>query len=182
MLEAASSLLFIGAALVCGGVLVQHLLKEFVLFWEEKKLSSSTESLPNLMKSSSGEGSKGLGDFSISADGSKKLRKRISLASSNEKVNDIYSTLSALSVWNGDETLLDIVKQLEEELPTSDLRRLQWGMGIIGYHILGDNSRKPSGIVLTPAASRNSRASTRTRPSEVKEIETEAVKVELAEV
>merc|ERR1711998_257612 len=81
LLEAASSLLFLGAALVCVGVLVQHLLKELVLFWEEKKLSSSVD-LPNLMKSSpSPEGSKGLGDFSISVDDSKKLRKRISLAS-----------------------------------------------------------------------------------------------------
>jgi len=184
LLEAASSMLFIGAAMVCGGVLVQYLLKEFVLFWETRKLSSSTAStdLPNLMKSSSGEGSKGLGDFSMTMDGSKKLRKRISLASADEKVNSIYSTLTALSVWNGDDTLLDIVKQLEEELPTADLRRLQWGMGIIGYHILGDQSRKPSGIVLSPAASRNSRASTRFRPSEVKEIQTEAAKMELAEV
>merc|ERR1711907_748603 len=98
-------------------------------------------------------------------EGSRKLRARISLASADEKVNDIYSTLTALSVWNGDETLLDLVKQLEEELPTSDLRRLQWGMGIIGYHTLGDKSRKPSGIVLAPAACRNSRVSTRTRPS-----------------
>merc|ERR1712226_1004981 len=96
----------------------------------------------------SGEGSKGFGDFSASADDLRKLRKRISLTSSDEKVNDIHSTLQALSAWNGDDALKEIVKQLEEELPTSDLRKLQWGMGIIGYHILGDKSRKPSGIVL----------------------------------
>lgn len=177
VLEAASSLLFLGAALVCCGVLLQHVLKEFVLYWEKKALDS--ENLPNLMKSASGEGSKGLGDMSVSVDGSKKLRKRISLASADEKVNSIYTTLSGLSTWKGDDTLLDIVKQLEEELPTSDLRRLQWGMGIISYHILGDHTRKPSGIVLSPAASRNSCASTRVRPSEVLAGE---VKEELAEV
>lgn len=184
LLEAASSLLFLAAAMVCVGVLMQHLMKEFVLFWEKKKLAASAEDLPNLMKSSP-EGSKGLGDLSVSVEGSKKLRKRISLASADEKVNDIYSTLCGLSAWHGDETLLDVVKQLEEELPTSDLRRLQWGMGIIGYHILGDQSRKPSGIVLAPAASRNSRASTRNRPSlspAQHEPEADAVKEELAEV
>jgi hypothetical protein len=182
MLEACSSLLFLGAALICSGVLVQHLLKELVLFWEKRKLSASTENLPHLMNSPSGEGSKGLGDFSVSIDGSKKLRKRISLASTDEKVNSIYSTLAGLSAWNGDDTLLDVVKQLEEELPSSDLRRLQWGMGIIGYHILGDRSRKPSGIVLSPAASRNSRTSTRARPSEVFAVTAEAETEELAEV
>lgn len=196
LLEAASSLLFLAAALVCGGVLLQHLLKEFVLFWEKKKLASSSQDLPNLMKSSpegsKGLGSKGFGDITAiaaSVEGSAKLRKRISLASADEKVNDIYSTLSALSAWNGDETLLDVVKQLEEELPTADLRRLQWGMGIIGYHVLGDQSRKPSGIVLAPAASRNSRVSTRNRPSvppaqtmTQEEPAVEVMKEELAEV
>merc|ERR1712100_616137 len=148
-LEAASSLLFFGAAMICAGVLVQHLLKELVLYLENKKLSQSTENLPNLMKSSSGEGSKGFGDFSASVDGSKRLRKSINLVSADEKVHDIYSTLNALSTWNGDDTLLDIVRQLEEELPTQDLRRLQWGMGIIGYHVLGDKTKRPSGIVLS---------------------------------
>jgi hypothetical protein len=184
LLEVASSLLFITALLICAGVLLQHLLKEAVLVWEKKKLSSS-DNLPNLMKSSaSGEGSKGFGEFSVGVDGSRKLRKRISLASVDEKVNDIYSTLSALSAWNGDDTLLDVVKQLEEELPSSDLRRLQWGMSIIGYHVLGDHSKKPSGIVLSPAASRNSRVSTRTRPSVVPapSDSAEVVKEELAEV
>lgn len=183
MLEAASSLLFLGAAMICVGVLCQHLLKEFVLFWEKKKLSGTdSDSLPNLMKSASGEGSKGFADVTLSVDGSKKFRKSISLASADEKVHDVYSTLSALSSWHGDDTLLEIVKQLEEELPTSDLRKLQWGMGIIGYHVLGDRSRKPSGIVLSPAASRNSRASTRLRPSEVGPVELPAQKEELAEV
>merc|ERR1712100_685284 len=78
LLETASSLIFLGAVLVCGGVLVQHLLKELVLFWETKKLASSQD-LPNLMKTPAGEGSKGFGDFSASIDASAKLRKRISL-------------------------------------------------------------------------------------------------------
>lgn len=183
LLEAASSAFFFLAIFFCGSMLLKHLLKEFLLFWEKKKLSSSSEDLPNLMKSSGGQGSKGLGDFS--ADGSKKLRARISLASSDEKINEIYSTLTALSAWDGDETLLDIVRQLEEELPTSDLRRLQWGMSMIGYHILGDKSMKPAGIVLSPAASRNSRVSTRTRPSlapALNDPEAEAAKEDLAEV
>lgn len=176
LLEAASSSLFFAAAFLCGARLFQHLLKEFVLCWEQQKLSSSPQDLPNLM-TSAGQGSKGLGDLSV--DDSKKLRKRISLNSADEKIHDIYSTLSALSAWNGDDALLDVVKQLEEELPTADLRRLQWGMGIIGYHVLGDRSRKPTGIVLPPAASRNSRTSARVvslynNP--------EAVKEDLAEV
>lgn len=181
VLQVTASLLFLSAFLICAGVLLQFLLKEAVLVWEKKKLSSSetaSQELPNLMKTS-GEGSKGFGDFSASADDLRKLRKRISLTSSDEKVNDIHSTLQALSAWNGDEALKEIVKQLEEELPTSDLRKLQWGMGIIGYHILGDKSRKPSGIVLPPAASRNARVSTRTRPSEQLALD---VKEELAEV
>jgi len=178
MLEAASSALFFAAAAGCGGMLLKHLVQELVLF-REKRLSSpsSSEDLPNLMKSPTGQGSKGFGDFSGGIDGSRKLRARMSLSSTDEKVNDIYSTLTALSSWNGDDTLLEIVKQLEEELPTSDLRRLQWGMGIIGYHVLGDRSRKPSGIVLAPAACRNSRASTRGLPSVVPEVVGELAEV-----
>lgn len=70
LLEAASSSLFFAAAFVCGAMLLQHLLKEFVLCWEKKNLSSS-EDLPNLMNSS-GQGSKGFGDLSLNVDGSKK--------------------------------------------------------------------------------------------------------------
>lgn len=168
LLEVASSSVFFAAALICVVMLSQHLAKELILFWEQAK-SPSLQDLPNLMTST--EGSKGTADSSDNVEGSKKSRVRMSLSSPEAKINDIYSTLSSLSAWNDDSALLEVVKQLEEELPTSDLRRLQWSMGIIGYHVLGDRSRKPSGIVLPPAASRNLRVA-----------ESEVAVEELAEV
>merc|ERR1712151_238484 len=77
-------------------------------------------------------------------------------SSSDEKLRDIFSTLNALiSRPEGSDDLYGVVQQLGTELPAADLKKLQWSMGVLGYHVLGDRSKRPSGLALAPAIRRS---------------------------
>lgn len=80
-----------------------------------------------------------------------------------EKINEICDILYRLNTRSTDDDVRELVTQLGDEMPSADLKKLQWGMSLIGYHILGDVRMKPSGIALSPASSRprSSRASPR---------------------
>lgn len=76
--------------------------------------------------------------------------------SADDKVSNIHKTLISLSAEarSDDSHLLDIVTDMVKELPAQDIKKLQWGIGMIGYHVLGDATKRPTGIVLTPVTTR----------------------------
>lgn len=156
-LEVLSTLTFVSAVIACLVILAHFLCTEVRI----QKASARRESLsmPTLMTSPEPTGKEV--SLVVDSQGSKSWsggRTSRGLESLDEKVLDIYKTLNALST--GDQTsLLDLVKQMGNELPTADLKKLQWGMGVVGYHVLGDMTKKPVGIVLAPAATRANSAS-----------------------
>eukprot|EP00931_Biecheleriopsis_adriatica_P106161 TRINITY_DN8066_c0_g1_i1.p1 TRINITY_DN8066_c0_g1~~TRINITY_DN8066_c0_g1_i1.p1 ORF type:complete len:146 (-),score=22.32 TRINITY_DN8066_c0_g1_i1:28-405(-) len=50
--------------------------------------------------------------------------------------------------------LMQVLEKLAGELPEEDLQRLQWAMSMLGYHVLGNETLRPSGIMLTPVVQR----------------------------
>lgn len=165
-LEVLSTLTFLSALIICLGILLNFLMKEYkVERFQKSKLgggegSTSSLTLPTLMTSQTagkdGSMTTGPGDSQNAKSWSLGRTSR-GLESLDDKVLDIYKTLSALnSRQNADESsLLELVKQMGNELPTADLKKLQWGMGVVGYHVLGDLTKRPSGISLAPASTRS---------------------------
>jgi len=169
LLQIASSLTFIVAVGFCLLVLAQALLTELRIQKKQRQHScienggeSNSFPLPNLMmQDGSGKNtptnSETVTSVTTCSSGSRSMSKRVSRSgpeSSDDKICDIYKTLNLLSTA-GDSNLLELVKEMGEELPSADLKKLQWGMGVIGYHVLGDMSKRPVGIVLNPVASRS---------------------------
>lgn len=169
LLQIASSLTFIVALGFCLIVLAQALLTELRIQKKQRQHScienegeSNSFPLPNLMmQDGSGKNtptnSETVTSVTTCSSGSRSMSKRVSRSgpeSSDDKILDIYKTLNLLSTA-GDSNLLELVKEMGEELPSTDLKKLQWGMGVIGYHVLGDMSKRPVGIVLNPVASRS---------------------------
>jgi len=164
-LEVLSTLTFAVALLVCLGILLLFLKREFQVHRLQKsKLGgdgSASLSLPNLITSACVKEvavAKSPSTDSQNMGKSWNLgRSSRGLESLDDKVLDIYKTLSSLSSFqNGcDSELLELVKTMGNELPLADLKKLQWGMGVVGYHVLGDMSKRPSGISLSPVSTRN---------------------------
>jgi len=153
----------------CLIVLAQALLTELRIQKKQSQHScienggeSNSFPLPNLMmQDGSGKNtptnSETVTSVTTCSSGSRSTSKRVSRSgpeSSDDKIFDIYKTLNLLSTA-GDSNLLELVKEMGEELPSADLKKLQWGMGVVGYHVLGDMSKRPVGIVLNPVASRS---------------------------
>merc|ERR1712232_55246 len=164
-LEVLSTLTFLVALLICLGILINFLRKEYQVRRSQfSKLGSADGSaslpvptMPNLMV--------GLGKitgYPKSPSDSETMGKSWSgrnsrgLESLDDKVQDIYRTLNALSCQSADGAeLFELVKVMGNELPLADLKKLQWGLGVVGYHVLGDVSKRPSGISLAPVVTRN---------------------------
>lgn len=169
LLQIASSLTFIVALGFCLIVLAQALLTEMRIQKRQRQHScmenggeSHSFPLPTLMmQDGSGKNTPTNSETATtSSSGSRGMGKtrsggsRSGPESSDDKISDIYKTLNLLST-TGDSNLLELVKHMGQELPSTDLKKLQWGMGVIGYHVLGDMSKRPVGIVLNPVASRS---------------------------
>lgn len=173
-LELLSTLCFVLAVVVCVGILGQFLFAEFRIQKAQPKKLDDDCGLPNLIgrastKSTTDEKDQVTVNLEVDEALERAMKsavastsgRRLTHESTDDKVRDIYCTLNALSASGTEEgsNLFEIVKQLGEDLPTADLKKLQWGMGVIGYHVLGDVSKRPSGIVLAPATTRQSRKS-----------------------
>jgi len=171
LLEVVSTFSFVFALLVCGVILGGFLMVEAKTN-AQQRLSDidSTESLtlPTIIgrisvNSKSGKDREG-GTGSDLVHGSGSVGRPSGSDSHAEKINQICDVLNQLNRRSSDDDVRELVMQLGDEMPSADLKKLQWGMSLIGYHILGDTSKKPTGIALSPASSR--RRSTRTSPRE----------------
>lgn len=168
-LELFSTLCFVLAFVVCAGILSNFLFAEFRAQRTQLKKLGEDGGLPNLIGRSSTKSTADEKDqVTVNLEEDQALEnatrsgvvstsgRKFTHESADDKVRDIYCTLNALSASGTEEgaNLFEAVKQLGEDLPTADLKKLQWSMGVISYHILGDMSKRPSGIVLSPATSR----------------------------
>jgi len=162
-LQIASTSTFIVAFGICLIVLSQALVTEVRIKKKQRQLKcvenaggSSPLALPTLMQDASGKNTPTNSEADMTNySGSRGISKsRSGPQSSDDKIADIYETLNLLST-SGNSNLLELVKHMGEELPSTDLKKLQWGMGVVGYHVLGDMSRRPAGIVLNPVRSRS---------------------------
>jgi len=153
-LEALSTLIFIGA-IVCCSVLLAHFLWVEVRVQRKQRSQRAklgdagafSLSMPTLMTSDEIEAKGSMPSKSSSPHSSRGLE------CFDDKVLDIYKTLSAVAARDPD-ALFELVKQMGDEMTAVDLKKLQWGIGLVGYHVLGDVTRKPAGLALGPAASR----------------------------
>lgn len=162
LLEGLSSLIFIAGIVCCLAILAHFLLQESRIQRLQRlqnaklgEVGGTSQSMPTLMTSDEICAKEVVGSqVSKSWSG----RSSGGLESTDAKVLDIYKTLNAVAS-SDQTTLFELVTAMGDELPTADLRKLQWGMGLVGYHVLGDLSRKPAGIAMAPMASRTSTAS-----------------------
>lgn len=163
LLEVLSTLTFLSALIICLGILFNFLMKQYKMErFQKSKLggndgSTSSLTLPNLMTSQAAGKESSMKSGPRDSQNGKSWSSSRGLESLDDKVLDIYKTLSALNLrQNADESsLLELVKQMGNELPTADLKKLQWGMGVVGYHVLGDLTKRPSGISMAPASTRS---------------------------
>jgi len=161
-LEVFSTLCFTGALITCLGILLVFLWKNFRL-QEVKKFDAT---LPKLM----GRPSVGKDDVpssssqdleAVTKSSTSTAMRRVGTESrEDDRVGVIFGTLLQVKALEHDESALhDIIKQLGSDLPSADLKKLEWSMRLIAYNVLGDLSKRPSGIALTPATTRRSQAS-----------------------
>lgn len=163
VLTGLSLVIFIAAVLACFVILV----KLVKLEWSSPVVNVGGEisqSLPTLMLSqqpsdkairpvldTSEEGPR----ESKSERSSRHATTRSSMGT-GARIAEIFQIIKDLSQWQEEDAVLgEIVQQLGSELPTTDLRKLHWGLTIVGYHVLGDQSRRPPGVALAPVTRRS---------------------------
>eukprot|EP00931_Biecheleriopsis_adriatica_P011821 TRINITY_DN1128_c0_g1_i8.p1 TRINITY_DN1128_c0_g1~~TRINITY_DN1128_c0_g1_i8.p1 ORF type:complete len:1253 (+),score=250.76 TRINITY_DN1128_c0_g1_i8:76-3834(+) len=66
---------------------------------------------------------------------------------------------------NDNDRLTQLLEKLAGEMPEEDLQRLQWALSTLGYHLLGDKTLRPSGIMLAPIVQRADIAEQASDPS-----------------
>eukprot|EP00931_Biecheleriopsis_adriatica_P020916 TRINITY_DN13830_c1_g1_i1.p1 TRINITY_DN13830_c1_g1~~TRINITY_DN13830_c1_g1_i1.p1 ORF type:complete len:807 (+),score=154.43 TRINITY_DN13830_c1_g1_i1:110-2422(+) len=82
-----------------------------------------------------------------------------SMAAQQQGAFELFQILQGLQASHatGGESsgrLMQVLEKLAGELPEEDLQRLQWAMSLLGYHVLGDKTLRPSGIMLAPVVQR----------------------------
>eukprot|EP00931_Biecheleriopsis_adriatica_P019215 TRINITY_DN13172_c1_g1_i1.p1 TRINITY_DN13172_c1_g1~~TRINITY_DN13172_c1_g1_i1.p1 ORF type:complete len:1242 (-),score=216.78 TRINITY_DN13172_c1_g1_i1:42-3767(-) len=106
------------------------------------------------------------GSWSFLVDGARKVADRLQRSEKNaskQVAKRIFQILMGLQAKftlvgpgcnRGKEDLIEILQTLAEELPERDLQNLQWTLGTLGYHALGDSTLRPPGIVMSPIIQR----------------------------
>jgi hypothetical protein len=176
VLSAFSLVIMVAAVLVCFLILVSLMRLEWSSPVSVGGTGETSQGLPTLMLSQRPSDKAIRPVLDTSEDGaqvSKGTERSVRHASnrslgSKAQIAEIFQIIKDLSQWQEEDggVLGDIVQQLGSELPTTDLRKLHWGLAIVGYHVLGDQSRRPRGVALAPvtrrSASRTSKSSNAT--------------------
>merc|ERR1711907_376299 len=122
--EVMSTLCFVVGCIICLGMLLKFLVEEMLIRRAQlsKLGDGSAAALPTLIgRSSSNVGKSPSADDSAKVVTASVSGGTFSRESNDEKIREIYSTLSALSTCHRGESgeLYDVVKQLGDELPTA---------------------------------------------------------------
>jgi len=163
-LSAFSLVMFLVAVLICFVILAALVRLE----WSSPRggaAGETSQGLPTLMLSQRPSDKVIRPVFDTSEDASRETKPsersmwyastRNSMGS-GARIAEIFQIIKDLSQWQEDDAVLgEIVQQLGSELPTTDLRKLHWGLAIVGYHVLGDQSRRPRGVALSPVTRRS---------------------------
>jgi len=165
VLSALSLAMFIAALIACFFILISLVRLEWSSPANVGGTGEISQGLPTLMlsqRTSDKVIQPVLDTFEGSANETKGGKRNFdSSLGSGARIGEIFQIIRDLSQWKEEDGVLgEIVQQLGSELPTNDLRKLHWGLAIVGYHVLGDQSRRPRGVALTPVTRRsNSRQS-----------------------